>query len=142
MLFALSPSPRLMYAFRFVDPGTGKWIRARYRAEIHIIAERYKQWEVIGAPEVRSATPWVGFNPYRIVTHAELARLEEPQPDMQPAVDATERFLLAVFLRRYVTWCARRRRFAAMNGAARLFAEVRAVALPPSADASYLIPRS
>ena len=124
MLFALGPSPHRMYAFRYRDPRTGKWVRARYRAEIHVIAERYPEWEIIGPPEVRSVTPWIGFNPYRIVTHAELVRLEEPQPDMRPAVDATERFLLAVFLRRYVTWCARRRRFAAMNGAARLYGEV------------------
>jgi len=41
-----------------------------------------------------------------------------------PAIDATERFLLRVFLRRYVTWCARRRKFAAMNGAAVLYREV------------------
>jgi len=33
-----------------------------------------------------------------------------------------ERFLLFVFLRRYVTYCARRRRYAAMEGAARLCA--------------------
>jgi hypothetical protein len=31
-----------------------------------------------------------------------------------------------VFLRRYATHCARHRRFAAMNGAARLYADVRA----------------
>ena len=43
----------------------------------------------------------------------------------QAAIDGLERFLLLVFLRRYVTYCARRRRFAAMNGAARLFAELR-----------------
>ena len=43
---------------------------------------------------------------------------------MPPAIDATERFLLRLFLRRYITWCARRRRFAAMNGAARLFEQV------------------
>ena len=42
---------------------------------------------------------------------------------MPPRIDATERYLLRVFLRRYITYCARRRRFAAMKGAARLFAE-------------------
>ena len=35
------------------------------------------------------------------------------------ALDRLERFLVLVFLRRYVTYCARRRRYAAMNGAAR-----------------------
>jgi hypothetical protein len=47
----------------------------------------------------------------------------QPHLAMPPAVDATEQFLLRVFLRRYITWCARRRRFAAMQGAAKLFAE-------------------
>jgi hypothetical protein len=42
---------------------------------------------------------------------------------MPPAIDATERFLLRLFLRRYVTWCVRRERFAPMQGAARLLAE-------------------
>jgi hypothetical protein len=47
----------------------------------------------------------------------------QPHLAMPPAIDATERFLLRVFLCRYITWCARSRRFAAMQGAARLFAE-------------------
>ena len=53
-----------------------------------------------------------------------MRRYTESAPELQPAIDASEAFLLRVFLRRYVTYCARRRRFAAMNGAARLFAEV------------------
>jgi hypothetical protein len=47
---------------------------------------------------------------------------------LQQGIDATEEFLLAVFLRRYVTYCARRGRFAAMTGAARLHAEIGAAA--------------
>ena len=47
----------------------------------------------------------------------------QPHLAMLPRIDATERYLLRVFLRRYITWCARRRRFAAMQGAARLLAE-------------------
>jgi hypothetical protein len=35
-------------------------------------------------------------------------------------LDEFERFLVLLFLRRYVTYCARRARFAQMNGAARL----------------------
>jgi hypothetical protein len=53
---------------------------------------------------------------------AELRRYKERPLELEPAIDAAEAFLLAVFLRRYVTYCARRLRFAAMNGAARLFA--------------------
>jgi len=43
---------------------------------------------------------------------------------MPALIDATERFLLRFFLRRYVTWCARHRRFAAMQGAARLYRKI------------------
>jgi hypothetical protein len=42
-----------------------------------------------------------------------------------PGLDAGERFLVLLFLRRYVTYCARRRRFAQMEGAARLFRRIR-----------------
>ena len=46
-----------------------------------------------------------------------------PHLAMPPRIDATERYLRRVFLRRYTTWCARRRRFAQMEGAARLHRE-------------------
>jgi hypothetical protein len=55
---------------------------------------------------------------------AALRRYNERPPELQSAIDATEAFLLAVFLRRYVIYCARRGRFAAMNRAARLYAEI------------------
>ena len=43
-------APRLeLYPFRFRDPCTGKWIRARYVAELHEISARYAEWEIIGA---------------------------------------------------------------------------------------------
>ncbi|HSU90669.1 MAG TPA: hypothetical protein VLI44_04420 [Sporolactobacillaceae bacterium] len=48
----------------------------------------------------------------------------QPHLAMPPRIDATESYLLGVFLRRYITWCARRRRFAQMQGAARLYREV------------------
>ena len=38
----------------------------------------------------------------------------------QPILDS-EALLLQLFLRRYITYCARRRRYAAMNGAAQLY---------------------
>jgi hypothetical protein len=47
-----------------------------------------------------------------------------PVEEPPPIEDKLERFLLLVFLRRYVTQCARRRRFAQMYGAARLYREV------------------
>jgi hypothetical protein len=42
-----------------------------------------------------------------------------------PIEDQLERFLVLLFLRRYITWCARTRRFAAMEGAARLIRDMR-----------------
>jgi len=49
------------------------------------------------------------------------------QPHLQtpPAIDAVEAFLVNLFLRRYITHCARRRRYAQMNGAARLLETLR-----------------
>ena len=49
--------------FRARDPLTGKWYRARYKAERHEIAARYTEWEIIGPPEIRrpiqtAFTPW------------------------------------------------------------------------------------
>ena len=40
----------------------------------------------------------------------------QPHVAMPPRIDVTERYLLRLFLRRYIAWCARRRRFAAMQG--------------------------
>ena len=81
---------------------------------------RYREWEIIGAPEIRGDTPVQMFQP--VAERAAPMRLEIA-PDAKPTIDATERFLLRLFLRRYITWCARQRRFAAMQGAAKLFAE-------------------
>ncbi len=126
-------APRLeLYAFRYRDPRTGKWICARYRAERHEIAARYAEWEIIGPPEIRDVNPdaryFTSHRPFKQMMDVEMRRYNESAPELQPAIDVAEAFLLRAFLRRYVTYCARRRRFAAMNGAARLFAEIQASA--------------
>jgi hypothetical protein len=125
-----------LYPFRFRDPITGKWVRARYRAERHEIAARYAQYEITGPPEIRDGDP----DAPRFTPHMKQARdigprrFDERTPELQPhlakppAIDSAEAILLQLFLRRYVTHCARRRRFAAMNGAARLFAELKGTA--------------
>ena len=125
-------APRLeLFPFRYRNPRTGKWIRARYRAERQELAARYAEWEIIGPPEIRDVDPDARyFSPHgNAMTDAELRRFSERPPELlttpPPAVDGLERFLLLVFLRRYVTYCARQHRFAAMNGAARLFAAFR-----------------
>ena len=122
--------PRLeLFAFRYRDPRTGKWIRARYRAERQEIAARHAEFEIIGPPEIRDVDPdallhATSLHTFNVMMKAEMRRFRERPPELEPTIDAVEAFLLAIFLRRYVAYCARRGRFAAMNGATRLFAEV------------------
>ena len=110
-----------LYPFRFRDPVTGKWVRARYRATPDDIARRYVEARIDGVG-VAPANVSTGFDPFR----AAAARApHDPRADAPleletDVADALERALVATFLRRYVTWCARHRRYAAMNGAARL----------------------
>jgi len=121
----------LLYPFRYRDEATGKWVTARYVAELREIAARHAEWELTGPPESRELAGNARyFSPYPLVAHADLKRLSEPPPmvgphlERPPAIDAVERFLVALFLRRYVTYCARRGRFAQMQGAAQLRREV------------------
>ena len=107
------------------DPQSGKWVRARYVATRQEIAARYAEPEVIGPAGVRDVDPNArAFTPHSHPLDAEWRRYSERPPELGPAIDAAEAFLLALFLRRYVTYCARRGRYAAMNGAARLYADV------------------
>ena len=60
--------PRIiaLFPFRYRDPLTGKWVRARYRAELHEIRARYQLWEVTGPAEFRYPSVGGGtFNPWR-----------------------------------------------------------------------------
>jgi hypothetical protein len=51
-------APRLeLFPFRYPNPITGKWKRARYLAERHVIAERFAEWEIAGPPEIRDVDP-------------------------------------------------------------------------------------
>jgi hypothetical protein len=120
--------PRLLklYPFRFRDLLTGKWQRARYKATIEDIRARYAEWRLDGKPEIRSSAPPM-FNPYTAQRPVVLARSDiglQPQRERPPAIDRLERLLVACFLRRYVTYCARRGHFSAMNGAAELLREI------------------
>jgi hypothetical protein len=49
-----APLLLILYPFRFRDPVSGKWVRARYVAERHEIVARYREWEITGEPEIRS----------------------------------------------------------------------------------------
>ncbi len=53
-----APTVRVLYPFRFRDPVTGKWIKARYVAERRELEQRYAEWEIIGRrPSDASFTP-------------------------------------------------------------------------------------
>ena len=87
---------------------------------------------MIGPPEIRDVDLDARyFTPWKVVPHAELTRLSEQAPqsnphlERPPALDTVERFLTTLFLRRYVTYCARRGRYAQMQGSARLPETVR-----------------
>lgn len=114
------PRVLVLYPFRYRHELTGKWVKARYVAELRIIRERYKDWETIGPPEIRAS---VGghFSPWRRTGRSlEQAATVDPSPSLLD----DERSLVLLFLRRYVAYCARRRRFAQMEGAARLYRKV------------------
>lgn len=56
--------PLVLHAFRYRSPLTGKWVTARYRAEVTVIRERHAEFELLGEPEIRE--PVLGsFSPYR-----------------------------------------------------------------------------
>jgi len=77
----------LLYRFRYRDPLTGRWVRARYMATVEDISQRYATWELTGRAEVRRPIDgW--FSPHgKLVTHAELRRLEEPPLTINPHLD-------------------------------------------------------
>ena len=57
-------TPLVVFPFRYRDPRTGRWVKARYKAERTEIAARYAEWEIIGPGEERR--PVTGyFNPGR-----------------------------------------------------------------------------
>jgi hypothetical protein len=134
MLFDLqtrfAPDTMVLYPFRYRDTLTGKWSRARYKATIEEITARHAEWDLIGPAEIRPGRGAMFGSRNKIIAHAELMRVTEPPVELQPhlatppAVDALEMSFARLFLRRYVTYCARRRRYAQMNGAARLHAEL------------------
>lgn len=118
--FASMPPDLELHAFRFLDPVSGRWVRARYRATRAEIAARYAVHVLEGEPERRPRDA-PGFNPFaRAAPVARPAALGDVEPSAPASLDAREAELLGYFLRRYITYCARRGRFAAMNGAVRL----------------------
>ena len=60
-------STLVLYRFRFRDPLTGKWVRARHKLQYPELQRRYVEWEITGAPEIRDGAANVDpFNPFRV----------------------------------------------------------------------------
>jgi hypothetical protein len=55
-----------LYPFRFPDPLTGKWVRARHKMQVPELQRHYSDWEMTGAPEMRHVTETSvqPFNPF------------------------------------------------------------------------------
>ena len=119
--------PKELFPFRYRD-AQGKWVRARYLAERHVIAARYKEWEVTGPPEIRGDGGYESFNPYRPQS-APRAAPPASNVDHVPELGKDERYLVLLFLRRYVTYCVRRGKTTPAAGAAALWREITAVCL-------------
>jgi hypothetical protein len=64
LLVGSDPPVLLLYPFRFLDPLTGRCVRARYRAERQVVEQRYEKREITGEPEVRRVGE-DGFGPWR-----------------------------------------------------------------------------
>ena len=62
----LASSKLELYPFKFRDPLTGKWIRARHRMQVLEIQRHYSDWQLVGPLEIRNVTP-ASVAPYREV---------------------------------------------------------------------------
>ena len=56
--------PLLLYPFKFRDPVTRRWVKARYVARLEVIKQRYAEFEITGPPEVREGSAGT-FSPHR-----------------------------------------------------------------------------
>ena len=118
--------PIILYPFRRRDPLSGKWYRARYKVSEEQLAQHEGEWIVDGPPEIRRALgPTSAFQP----RPPPAMLLLHPQRQTPPAIDKLERFLALTFLRRHVTYCVRRRRFAQAQSAAKLHREIASAAM-------------
>ena len=66
------------YPFRFRDPRTGKWVRARYVATRSELESRYREWEILGPPDIRGDEPAQMFQP-------NLREIAETPLELQPS---------------------------------------------------------
>lgn len=54
---------RTLYPFRFRDPRSGDWVRARHKMQVPELQRCYAEWEITGAPEIRHITE-INTRPY------------------------------------------------------------------------------
>jgi hypothetical protein len=69
-----APSILVLFPFRFRDPVSGKWVRARYVAERYEIAARYAEWEITCTPELQRPQG-AAFSPWKWLTSNGRLRL-------------------------------------------------------------------
>jgi hypothetical protein len=124
------PALLILYPFRYRDELSGKWVRARYVAQRHEIAARYKDWEIVGPGEVRRPRGRY-FTPFA-------SKLTVPKPgpigqrflELAPhrrkptGIDSREHQLVCVFLGRLIVYEARKGRFDNVRSATDLLVEV------------------
>jgi hypothetical protein len=95
-------APRLeLFAFRYRDPRTGKWVRARYRADPLEIASRYAEWEIIGPAEIRDVDRR-GASHRKVTAGCRAPTAASDRPSFNRR-STPRKVPLAVFLRRYIT---------------------------------------
>ena len=110
--------PTILYPFRLRNPITGKWHRARWKASLEEIEAHRGEWIIDGPPEVRAHLGSTsGFQQWK-PSPVDVSLQMHPQRDTPPVIVEMERFLAGVFLRRYATYCVRRKRYAQAQGAA------------------------
>ena len=82
----MSPSVDL-YTFRYRDPRTSKWVRARYVATQDEIAQRYAEWEIVGPADTRDVDTGARyFTPRGHPLDAALRRYSERPPERRPCI--------------------------------------------------------
>ena len=69
-------APIELYPFRFRDPCTGKWVRARYLATLAELASRYREWEIIGPAKIRGDAAMQMFQPVALTMPPAIRRRE------------------------------------------------------------------
>ena len=109
-----------LYPFLLRDKLSGRWYRARWTATAEDIEER--------GGTIDGPGQWI--TPLEAHHDPRMAPLPRPLPgdvvglDPQESMGVMEVMLVRVFLRRYATWCARTRRYAAMQSAKALYLEL------------------